>query len=333
MAQIGTDLNYAKQLLENDQLVAIPTETVYGLAGKGYSPDALLKIFQTKDRPAFDPLIAHTNNLEKIKDFVSEIPSQARDLSDNFWPGALTLLLPKSEKIPDIMTSGLPNVAVRIPNHQLTLNLLALLDYPLAAPSANPFGYVSPTTAKHVNDNLGDRIKYILDGGNCAIGVESTIVGFEGKDTVVYRLGGLKIEAIEAIVGRVLIKNNQSSNPKAPGMVKSHYAPGKPVEIVNLKDKLAETSTLLDDAGIISFQEKYDVPFTFTLSASGSLEEAAHNLFSALRHFDNLPVKKIYTENVPDIGIGKAINDRLARAAAKENYHFDNNGNSNHHPT
>lgn len=317
MAITGTDIQYAKQLLDSNQLVAIPTETVYGLAGKAFSSEAVLKIFKTKNRPSFDPLIAHSDSIESIESFVDHFPIQAKKLAEAFWPGALTLLLPKNDKIPDIMSSGLPNVAVRIPAHKLTLELLQSLDYPLAAPSANPFGYVSPTSAQHVANNLGDKIPYILDGGNCSIGVESTIVGFENDQPIVYRLGGLKIEQIEEVVGKIQIKNNQSSNPKAPGMVKSHYAPGKPVEIVNLQSKLAEQTTDLNNTGFITFGFQIDAPYVVSLSESKNLEEAAYNLFSALRHFDSLPVNKIYTELVPNTGIGRAINDRLQRAAAK----------------
>lgn len=317
MAKIGSDLSYAKQLLDSDQLVAIPTETVYGLAGKALSKEAVLKIFKTKDRPAFDPLIAHSDSLEKIEEFVDHMPEQARKLADAFWPGALTLLLPKNKQIPDIMTSGLPTVAVRIPAHEMALSLLKSLEYPLAAPSANPFGYVSPTTAQHVADNLGDKIPYILDGGKCSIGVESTIVGFENDQPIVYRLGGLKVEQIEEVVGRIHIKNNQSSNPKAPGMVKSHYAPVKPIEIVDIQAKLSTGTTDLHKTGFISFGSPIDAPYVVSLSDDQSLEEAAFNLFSALRYFDTLPVEKIYTQLVPNIGIGRAINDRLQRAAAK----------------
>lgn len=317
MAKIGTDIEYARHLLDHNELVAIPTETVYGLAGKGLSDEALLRIFKAKNRPSFDPLIAHTDSLGKIRSFVKDIPEQAEILASHFWPGALTLLLPKKDTIPDIMTSGLPHVAVRIPDHPLTLSLLAILDYPLAAPSANPFGYVSPTSARHVNDNLGDRIPYILDGGSCSVGLESTIVGFENEQAIVYRLGGLKIEAIEELIGKVVIKNNQSSNPKAPGMVKSHYAPGKPVELTeggNLPD-LGKAA--MEKTGIISFQKVSDSPFHYTLSKSGDLNEAAFNLFAALRYFEDTPVERIIAEKLPDSGLGRAINDRLTRAAAK----------------
>ncbi len=165
MAEIGHNIKKAQELLENGHLVAIPTETVYGLAANAYDAEAVLNIFNVKQRPSFDPLITHTDSLEKISHYVRDIPEKARTLAEKYWPGPLTILLEKNTLIPDIVTSGLNRVAVRIPSHPITLKLLESLDFPLAAPSANPFGYVSPTEAKHVNDNLGDQIPYILDGG------------------------------------------------------------------------------------------------------------------------------------------------------------------------
>jgi L-threonylcarbamoyladenylate synthase len=198
MAQIETDIEKAKALLESGELVAIPTETVYGLAGNALNPDAVAKIFSVKNRPSFDPLIIHTDSLEKVRKFTLDIPAPLDRLAAHFWPGPLTLLLPKKPIVPDLVTSGLDTVAVRIPQHTLTLSLLEALDFPLAAPSANPFGYISPTTAAHVQDQLGDKIPYILDGGPSQVGLESTIVGLENGEVVVYRLGGLEVAAIES---------------------------------------------------------------------------------------------------------------------------------------
>ena len=203
---IGNDLAQAKQLLAAGQLVAIPTETVYGLAGNALDEQAVLEIFRVKNRPAFDPLIVHTDSFERIADFVREIPEKALLLAQHLMPGALTLLLPKSDLIPDLVTSGLDRVAVRIPNHSLTRSLLSGLSFPLAAPSANPFGYISPTTAQHVEQQLGNQIPYILDGGPCEVGLESTIVGFENDEPIIYRKGGLAIETIERLVGTVRVQ-------------------------------------------------------------------------------------------------------------------------------
>ncbi|MDQ6479963.1 L-threonylcarbamoyladenylate synthase [Dyadobacter sp. LHD-138] len=316
MAIIGKDINLAKEFLQKRQLVAIPTETVYGLAGNALDEEAVLSIFETKNRPSFDPLIIHTDSLEKLKQYVQEIPEKAFLLAKKFWPGPLTLLLPKKDIIPDLVTSGLDTVAVRIPNHPLTLALLSELDFPLAAPSANPFGYISPTTAAHVSQQLGGKIPYILDGGECGIGIESTIIGFvEGVPTV-YRLGGLSIEAIEEVVGAVGLMPHSSSNPQAPGMLKSHYAPRKPFF---LQDRKTISSTYDQATGYLLFDqfiEGIDRKYQRLLSPQGDLKEAAHNLFAYLRELDAQPVERILAELVPNIHLGRAINDRLKRAAA-----------------
>jgi L-threonylcarbamoyladenylate synthase len=315
VSKVGIDIEKAKQILQEGNLVAIPTETVYGLAANALDKDAVLRIFEAKNRPHFDPLIVHTDSLEKVKKYVSDFPQWAQQLAKAFWPGPLTLLLPKNALIPDLVTSGLPQVAIRIPNHPLTLNLLKSLDFPLAAPSANPFGYVSPTTAKHVTAQLEGKVGYILDGGSCEVGIESTIVGFEEGKITVYRLGGLAIEEIEKIVGKVELKINQSSNPKAPGMLKSHYAPKKPLFIGNIGLFLKENTG--KKVGIISFSKRYgtDEAILKILSPGGDLKEAAHNLFSALRDLDESDADVIVAEKLSDSFLGRAINDRLQRAA------------------
>ncbi len=318
MAAIGRDILKASKLLKTGNIVAIPTETVYGLAGNALRDDIVVKIFKAKNRPAFDPLICHTDSIEKIRQYVEHIPEEVVALANAFWPGPLTVLLKKKSIVPSLTTSGLEEVAFRIPNHPLTLELLSTLDFPLAAPSANPFGYISPTTAKHVQDQLGDEIPYILDGGECEVGIESTIIGFpEGRPTV-YRLGGKQVEEIEALIGPVQINLNQSSNPSAPGMMKSHYAPKKPVLVGSI-------SRLIDQnrdkrIGIISFVDRYPevaAEHQTVLSQNGDLNEAARNLFSALRKLDGLPIDMILSEPFPDNGLGRAINDRLNRASAK----------------
>ncbi|WP_339815781.1 L-threonylcarbamoyladenylate synthase [uncultured Imperialibacter sp.] len=317
MAEIGIDIDQAKSFLDRGQLIGLPTETVYGLAGNAFNESAVLKIFQVKNRPSFDPLIAHTNSLEKVKTFVKDIPDVALDLAEAFWPGPLTLLLPKKKRIPLLLTSGLKTVAVRIPDHPITTELLEKLDYPLAAPSANPFGYVSPTTAHHVQDQLGEAIPYILDGGPCRVGIESTIIGFENNKPVVYRLGGKRIDEIEKLIGTVRIRTNMSSDPTAPGMLKSHYAPVKRVVIGDLEELIPKLNPL--KVAIISFQKDYpEVPenHKFILSKTGNIDEAAANLFSAMRKMDKTAANCIVAEYVPEIGLGKAINDRLKRAQA-----------------
>ncbi len=313
MATIGKDINKAKELLERGELVAIPTETVYGLAGNALESESVTKIFKVKERPEFDPLIVHVPDLDHAEKYTVSIPPIARQLASGFWPGPLTFLLQKRSIIPDLVTSGLDTVGIRCPDHPLTRELLHRLPFPLAAPSANPFGYVSPTTPAHVQDQLGEKIQYILDGGACNVGIESTIVGFEGNDVIVYRAGGLSIEAIERIAGKVQVQTHSVSNPKAPGQLKSHYAPRKKVIVGDIPTLIKQ----YPDAGVLSFSNDYRRLHQFILSSTSSIEEAARNLFTALRVLDKLPVTTIITEFVPNEGLGRAINDRLRRAAAE----------------
>src|SRR6185369_15324276 len=317
MAEIGKDIARAKALLEQGKLVAIPTETVYGLAGNALDPVAVTKIFSTKERPYFDPLIVHVPDVDSVKKYTEHIPNKALSLMKEFWPGPITFLLERKEIIPDLVTSGLDRVGIRCPNHDLTHELLKSLSFPLAAPSANPFGYVSPTNPEHVNEQMGDRIDYILDGGECDVGIESTIIGFENDTTVVYRMGGLSVEKIELIIGEVEVRINSVSNPLAPGQLQSHYAPRKMLKIGNIEKLLEECKHI--KVGVLSFQKKYtshSIEKQIVLSSAGDLNEAAQKLFSALRELDKSAVELILTEEVPNTGLGRAINDRLKRASA-----------------
>ncbi|WP_338812191.1 L-threonylcarbamoyladenylate synthase [Bernardetia sp. Wsw4-3y2] len=330
---IGSNIKIAKENLEKGNLVAIPTETVYGLAANAFDIKAVAKIFEAKNRPTFDPLIVHTDNIDKIKSWTTDFPSWAEELGKHFWAGALTLLLPRKSIIPDLVTSGLPHVAVRIPNHSLTLELLKSLDFPLAAPSANPFGYISPTTANHVFEQLGKKVSYILDGGNCKIGVESTIVGEENGQLTVFRKGGIAIEELEKVVGKLIVKEHSNSNPHSDkaqdknkkeeitkvassGMLLSHYAPKIKMRLGNIEQMLKEYE--INEVGILSFNKKYkQIPLKnqFILSEEGSFSEAAQNLFSYMRELDKLNIKIILAELLPEKELGRAINDRLRRAA------------------
>lgn len=315
---IGSDPEIAIHHLKNGAIIAIPTETVYGLAGNALDGNAVAQIFIIKNRPQFDPLIVHVSETGAVERYTLEFPDVARMLAGHFWPGPLTLLLPKRPIIPDLVTAGLPTVAIRMPAHPLALNLLRNLDFPLAAPSANPFGYVSPTTAQHVYDQLNGSIPYILDGGTCQVGVESTIVGFENGQPIVYRLGGLTIEEIESVAGRVELRLQHTSNPSAPGMLDSHYAPRKPLYLGDLKELSVQFKNKKN--GILAFQASSDLPESdsqMVLSQAGNLEEAAQNLFAAIRTLDGADIEVILAEKVPDHGLGRAINDRLFRAAVK----------------
>ena len=267
MAEIGKDINKAKELLEAGKLVAIPTETVYGLAANALNAEAVTGIFTAKNRPFFDPLIVHVASLDQANRYIKSIPAPLRQLAESYWPGPLTLLVERGESIPDLVTSGLSTVGIRCPSHPLTRELLELTNFPLAAPSANPFGYVSPTTPAHVADQLGDRIPYILDGGPCTVGIESTIVGIEQGKCAVYRMGGLDVEAIEEVVGKIELKTS-SSNPKAPGQLQSHYAPRKKVITGNIEELV--TAYRDKTIGILSFQRDHHTPHQVILSPAGS---------------------------------------------------------------
>ncbi|HNP94541.1 MAG TPA: L-threonylcarbamoyladenylate synthase [Cyclobacteriaceae bacterium] len=315
MAIKGIDISLARQYLEADELVAVPTETVYGLAGNALHSSAVAKIFEAKERPSFDPLIIHVPDAQHLERYVTAIPKQAVQLINHFWPGPLTLVLRKKEIIPDLVTAGLDTVGVRCPDHPLTHQLLRQLDFPLAAPSANPFGYVSPTTAEHVEEQLGSKIPYILDGGPCKVGIESTIIGFENGKPMIYRRGGISNEAIERVIGPVESRLHSTSNPKAPGQLQSHYAPRKPFLLGDIDQLMATVKG--KKFGVLRFKNaKNQAESEIVLSPSESVAEAAQNLFAALRQLDAMNIDLIIAEKVPDIGIGKAINDRLTRAAA-----------------
>jgi len=313
-AMVGTSVATARKLLLEGKLVAIPTETVYGLAGNALEAKTVAQIFEVKGRPRFDPLIVHVPSWDKALTYVEDVPHQAEVLARNFWPGPLSLLVPRKPAVPDLVTAGLDRVALRCPHHPLTLELLEQLPFPLAAPSANPFGYVSPTTAEHVQLRLGRRIPYILDGGPCHVGIESTIVGWEDDHTTVYRLGGISVEQLESVIGPVLVKPHSTSTPQAPGQLQSHYAPSKRFYLGNINELIREHH--LKNPGILAFKAPSDThPNSLVLSPSGDLHEAARNLFGMLRDLDRRSVDAVVAEEVPNHGLGRAINDRLRRAA------------------
>ncbi|MDP5061949.1 MAG: L-threonylcarbamoyladenylate synthase [Maribacter sp.] len=312
---ITTDVEKCKKLLREGQLVAIPTETVYGLAANAFNNYAVNRIFEMKGRPLFNPLIVHIHSIAQLQQLAITIPNKAIQLAKAFWPGALTLVLPKNHTVPDIITAGKPTVAIRMPNHGLTLELLEGLNFPLAAPSANPFTRVSPTSAAHVAHYFGNRIPAILDGGACQIGLESTIVGFEGEQTVVYRKGGISIEAIESIVGKVKLITSNETAPQAPGMLLKHYSPNTPLVLTDvLVETIKEQQHL--NLGILTFQTEFNIENATvrTLSKQGDLEEAAKKLFATLHELDQLGLDLIIAEKFPDKDMGISINDRLLRA-------------------
>ncbi len=315
---IGTDLDQALAHLRAGQLIGIPTETVYGLAANALSTAAVVQIFEVKKRPTFNPLIVHVHAIDQFEHYASHIPEPIKRLAQIFSPGPITFVLPKKENIPDIVTAGGDTVALRVPAHPLTRKLLAQLDFPLAAPSANPFGYISPVTAKHVADQLDGQIPYILDGGPCQVGVESTVVSMIENEVAILRLGGISVEAIEAVVGKAILQINQSSNPQSPGQLKAHYAPRIKLILGDLSELINQYA--LSKKAVLAFRE-IPTETTWTAAASlsekGDFSEAARNLFAALRRLDQTDAEVILAERLPNFDLGRAINDRLERAAAE----------------
>jgi len=306
----------AAEIIKGGGIVAFPTETVYGLGADAFNPLAVARVFEVKKRPYFDPLIIHVAHPSDVEELVKEIPSNAKKLVDRFWPGPLTVVLLKEENIPDIVTAGLPSVAIRMPNHPMALSLIKESKCPIAAPSANPFGYLSPTTAEHVREQLGDQVDLILDGGPCPVGVESTIVSFLEGRLRLLRPGGVSLEEIESIIGKVEISPIEKDRPSAPGLLPRHYAPRTPI-VLNWDEKNLD---LYKDKniGLLAFQEtKNNLKFHSieVLSKKGNIREAAANLFAAIRRMDALNLDLIVAETIPEIGLGRAIMDRLRRAS------------------
>lgn len=317
MTIISHDISKAIALLNSEDLVAIPTETVYGLAGNIYSEKAIRKIFEVKERPLYNPLIVHIHAIEQLDALVSHIPDKAKLLAEAFWPGPLTLILKKKSVVPDLITAGKDSVAIRMPNHPVALKLLKGLEFPLAAPSANPFNRISPTKSNHVEGYFKNKIKMVLEGGACKNGIESTIIGFEANNPILYRLGSISIEDIEKVIGKVQIKNKNETAPNAPGMLEKHYSPTtKSILVSNVEKVLGVYKN--KSVGLLKFtgESKYtNIQHVEILSETGNLEEATAKLYSALHKLDNLNLDIIILEQFPDRGLGKSINDRLERAS------------------
>jgi L-threonylcarbamoyladenylate synthase len=287
------------------------------LAANAFDSTAVLSIYKAKNRPEFNPLIIHTDSLQKLEGWGLELPEKMKLLAAHFSPGPLTYVIPKSNHIPDVVTAGTDAVAVRIPQHPLTLELLRRINFPLAAPSANPSGYVSPTNAQHVWSQLEEKVSYILDGGDCSIGLESTIISFLDETPAILRYGGLAVEDIEKIIGKVnLPSEGFVDNPVAPGQLARHYATRHNLIIGNPHELM--TNFAHDRVGIISFSASYkNIPLAnqFMLSSERNLDEAAQKLFATMRQIDLLDIDIIIAEHFPNNGLGRAINDRLKRAS------------------
>jgi L-threonylcarbamoyladenylate synthase len=309
-------IRHAAALIRRGGIVAFPTETVYGLGADAFNPLAVARIFEVKGRPSFDPLIIHVAHPEDLEKLVKEIPSPAKQLIARVWPGPLTVVLNKKEEVPDLVTAGLPTVAVRMPRHPMTLDLIDQAGCPIVGPSANLFGYLSPTAAEHVRSQLGDQIDFILDGGPCEVGVESTIVSFHESVPRLLRPGGIPLEEIESIIGKVEVSPVEKEKPLAPGMLPRHYAPKTPV-IIDQRDKTLSTHRD-KKIGLLAFQEPANsssFQHIEVLSKKGDMKEAAANLFAAIRRLDALNLDMIIAEPIPEVGLGRAIMDRLRRAS------------------
>lgn len=318
----------AGQLLRDGGVVAIPTETVYGLAGRADSAAAVQKIFEAKGRPANDPLIVHLADLEQLPLVASDIPHQAWELAGRFWPGPLTLVLPKQPAIPDSVTSGLATVAVRIPSHPIARDIIRSCGFPLAAPSANLFGRTSPTQLSHLAPELTEAIDGVVDGGPSTVGVESTIVALlPGKPPAVLRPGGISVEELQEVVGPLQLPASAteatSQQPLlAPGTLPSHYAPRTPLYLdASLSPQLRQQLQQLPVARLIygnpqqSEQQQWNAVAERYLSLDSSTEEAARNLYKMVMELDSCGAGAIVADLLPEVGLGRAVNDRLRRAA------------------
>ncbi len=303
----STEINLAAEALKSGGLVAFPTETVYGLGADATSDTAVAKLFAAKGRPSFNPLISHVHAAE-AGFALGVFSAAAKKLALAFWPGPLTVVVARAKGCPVslLASAGLSSIALRVPNHPLALELLRAVDRPVVAPSANLSGRVSPTTAAHVKRGLGKKATVILDGGACAVGVESTVVSFMGKRATLLRPGGLSRNDIEKVLGRELEAEAASAQPHAPGQMESHYAPQA---ILRLEAKAPQKGE-----SYLGFGSHDHGPYT--LSARGDVIEAAANLFRLLHELDGLDVKTIAVAPIPHEGLGEAINDRLRRAAA-----------------
>ena len=314
---IGTDLSEASRLLQAGELVAIPTETVYGLAANALNPRAVSKIFATKERPSFNPLIVQIAKNSNPKDYCTQFSEKAQLLAKAFWPGPLSILVTKNSIIPDVVSSGLDSVVLRMPSHPLAQELLSLLPFPLAAPSANLFQQISPTSAEHVYQALGSKVPYILDGGPCTVGVESTIVDCRTDKVVLLRHGGVSKEDIESVVGPITENIKANSNPLAPGQMDQHYSTKKPLfyvkdvkEAIRLYKNKKLSLLLWGDKHYQNIEKHY------YLSKDGSFLEAAANLFLMMHLADQDESEIIIANHVPELGLGNAIHDRLKRASS-----------------
>jgi L-threonylcarbamoyladenylate synthase len=316
----------AAAILRRGGLIGMPTETVYGLAGVATDVNAVAAIFAAKQRPAFNPLIVHVHSPTSLDAYVRHVPDPAAALIDRFWPGPLTVVLPKTDVIDDLITAALPTVAVRCPDHPVARKLIERTGRPLAAPSANRYMHVSPTSAQHVLD-LGDAVEMILDAGPCQTGIESTVIGFDEADRpVLLRRGGLPVEDIEQIAGPVALPaadHPATAARPSPGMTRRHYAPRTPLKLIEPEELAAGHDVEPTATALLLFSAQHEPPnaaayhTTVCLTDSDDTRQAATRLFLAMRELDQCGASLILATLAPPTGLGAAINDRLTRAAAQ----------------
>jgi L-threonylcarbamoyladenylate synthase len=300
--------------LRAGDVVAFPTETVYGLGADALNSSGVAKIFEMKKRPRFDPLIVHIGQKEWLSSFTKEVPPEAQKLIDRFWPGPLTIILEKQPAISDLVTAGLRTVAIRMPSHPVALNLINSLGKPIAAPSANPFGYMSATRAAHVARMFENKLSFVLDGGPCSFGLESTIVAIKDRQVFVRRYGAVSLEDLRDLVGEVHEKMKHGT-VDSPGQLPYHYAPHRPLVIIETPDEVKSSAS-----SVLLFRTPSKMPVSKRmriLSPHGDLREAAANFFSYLIELDREDVDIIYAEQIPEIGLGKAMMERLKKAEKK----------------
>lgn len=317
------DLERAAEAIRNGLLVAIPTETVYGLGADAWNRIALARIFEAKRRPSFDPLIVHVAEPDGAAEVADTSVRYANTLAERFWPGPLTLVLPKHERVPDLVTSGLPHVAVRCPANAVAREIIRRSGVPIAAPSANPFGYLSPTRAEHVVAQLGDRVDFIVNGGRCPVGVESTVLDLCCDPPLILRPGGLPLELIAEIVPDVRVFDRATSSPRAPGQLPSHYAPLHPLYLVAFggvagiepKGRAAAICFGAESARLAERSASWSR--VVDLSPTKDPVEAAASLFDVLHELDSGAFDELWAERLPDTGLGLAVNDRLYKASVK----------------
>jgi len=327
----------AAELIRAGELVAFPTETVYGLGANAFNADAVTKIFTAKGRPATDPVIVHVASRETLRDVAASVSDLAARLIERFWPGPLTLVLPRGERIPPNVSAGLPTVAVRMPSHPVALALIRAAGVPIAAPSANLFSRISPTSARHVQDSLGNRIPMLLDSGPTLVGVESTILDLSGELPTILRFGGVPLEALEKIAPGLSVGVKHVSKDEAqaaPGMLLKHYAPRARLTLVAGNDSEIRRAMVRfvrerlpngEMLGLLLAEEDRDLLNEFPDHANircvfpgklSNLDAVAHGLYAALHTLDDCGVVQIFARVFPDEGMGRAINDRLIRAAS-----------------